>query len=184
MKYILPAKKTCRENLTLNNKKILVLLFSVIFYFLNVEAEENVAKREVMKENFHNVKSFKIEENKFIYVAQDDFHQFIFEYDKTANTIKQISIVWNFIALAKECEGIDQKNIYFAQNKEYYLMGGWDEDPAIRIFDLYNPQPGHNNYLDIVPSMTWANTWCKFYIPLFEKVEKPYMLRGSKGLRL
>ena len=138
----------------------------------------------INSDNFESLLRQEIEENKFIYVAQSDFHQFIFEYDRTSNTIKQISIVWNFIALAKECEGIDEKNIYFAQNKEYYLMGGWNEDPTIRIFNLYNPQPGHSNYLDIVPSMTWANGWCKFYIPLFEKVENPYMLRGSKGLGL
>jgi len=172
---------------------MLVRIFFVLFVSLllnPIQAENNIIKKEfapeieALKENFYNIKSFKIEENKFIYVAQGDFHQFIFEFDKTANTIKMISSVWNFIALAKECEGIDEKNIYFAQNKEHYLMGGWDEDPTIRIFDLYTQQPGHSNYLDIVPSMTWANTWCKFYIPLFEKVEKPYMLRGSKGLRL
>ena len=172
---------------------MLVRIFFVLFISLllnSTQAENYIVKREfapeikALKENFHNIKSFKIEENKFIYVAQGDFNQFIFEYDRIANTIKQISIVWNFISLAKECEGIDQKNIYFAQNKEYYLNAGWNEDPDIRIFDLYNQQPGHSNYLDIVPSMTWANTWCKFYIPLFEKVEKPYMLRGSKGLHL
>ena len=172
---------------------MLIKIFFVILFSLllnTTQAQNNIVKLEFvpeidfLKENFHNIKSFKIEKNKFIYVAQGDFNQFIFEYDKTTNIAKQISIVWNFIALAKECEGIDQKNIYFAQNKEYYLMGGWNEDPTIRIFNLYNPQPGHSNYLDIVPSMTWANGWCKFYIPLFEKVENPYMLRGSKGLRL
>ena len=169
--------------------RISFILFNLLV-LNNVQAENYIIEREfktdieVLKKNFYNVKSFKIEENKFIYVAQSDFHQFIFEYDRTSNTIKQISIVWNFIALAKECEGIDEKNIYFAQNKEYYLMGGWNEDPTIRIFNLYNPQPGHSNYLDIVPSMTWANGWCKFYIPLFEKVENPYILRGSKGLGL
>ena len=109
-----------------------------------------------------------------------DFNQFIFEYDRRENTIKQISIIWNFIALAKECEGLDQKNIYFAQNKEYYLMGGWNENPDIRIFDLYNPQPWHDNYLEIVPSMNYVGNLCKFYEPMFEKIEKPYMLRGSK----
>jgi len=165
-----------------------ILLISLLLNY--TQAENNIVKREfapeieALKENFHNIKSFKIEKNKFIYVAQGDFNQFIFEYDRITNTIKQISIVWNFIALAKECEGIDQKNIYFAQNKEYYLMGGWNENPTIRIFDLYNPQPWHDNYLDIVPNMTWANTWCKFYIPLFEKVENPYILRGSRGLNL
>ena len=168
---------------------MLIRIFFVLFIFLFIntsQAENYIIKREfapeieALKENFHNIKSFKIEENKFIYVAQGDFNQFIFEYDRIANTIKQISIVWNFIALAKECEGIDQKNIYFAQNKEYYLMGGWNENPDIRIFDLYNPRPSHNNYLEIVPSMNYVGNLCKFYEPMFEKIEKPYMLRGSK----
>ena len=59
-------------------------------------------------------------------------------------------------------------------------MGGWNEDPDIRIFNLYNPQPWHDNYLEIVPNMKYVSNLCKFYVPLFEKVEKPYMLRGSK----
>ena len=168
---------------------MLIRIFFVLFIFLLIntsQAENNIIKREfapeieALKENFHNIKSFKIEENKFIYVAQGDFNQFIFEFDRKANTIKQISIVWNFLALAKECDGIDQKNIFFAQNKEYYLMGGWNEDPDIRIFNLYNPQPWHDNYLEIVPNMKYVSNLCKFYVPLFEKVEKPYMLRGSK----
>ena len=168
---------------------MLIRIFFVLFIYLSLnftQAENNIVNREfapeiqVLKENFHNIKSFKIEENKFIYVTQGDFNQFIFEYDRTANTIKQISIIWNFIALAKECEGLDQKNIYFAQNKEYYLMGGWNENPDIRIFDLYNPQPWHDNYLEIVPSMNYVGNFCKFYEPMFEKIEKPFMLRGSK----
>ena len=168
---------------------MLIRIFIILFISLSpnfTQAEKNIIKKEfapeiqALKENFHNIKSFKIEENKFIYVAQGDFNQFIFEYDKTANTIKQISIVWNFIALAKECEGIDQKNIYFAQNKEYYLMGGWNENPDIRIFDLYNPQPWHDSYLEIVPSMNYVGNFCKFYKPMFEKIERPYMLKGSK----
>ena len=168
---------------------MLIRIFIILFICLSpnfTQAENNITKKEfapeiqALKENFHNIKSFKIEENKFIYIAQGDFYQFIFEYDRIANTIKQISIVWNFIALAKECEGIDQKNIYFAQNKEYYLMGGWNENPDIRIFDLYNPQPWHDNYLEIVPSMNYVGNFCKFYEPMFEKIEKPYMLKGSK----
>ena len=168
---------------------MLIRIFFVLFIYLSLnftQAENNIVNREfapeiqVLKENFHNIKSFKIEENKFIYVTQGDFNQFIFEYDRKANTIKEISIIWNFIALAKECEGIDQKNIYFAQNKEYYLMGGWNENPDIRIFDLYNPQPWHDNYLEIVPSMNYVGNFCKFYEPMFEKIEKPFMLRGSK----
>ena len=172
---------------------MLIRIFFVLFIFLLIntsQAENNIIKREfapeieALKENFHNIKSFKIEENKFIYVAQGDFNQFIFEFDRKANTIKQISIVWNFLALAKECDGIDQKNIYFAQNKEYYLMGGWNEDPDIRIFDLYNPRPWHDNYLEIVTSMNYVGNFCKFYTPLLEKFEKPYMYRNLKKLDL
>ena len=59
-------------------------------------------------------------------------------------------------------------------------MGGWNENPTIRIFDLYNPRPWHNNYLEIVPSMDYVGNFCKFYEPNFKKIEKPYMLRGSK----
>ena len=168
---------------------MLIKIFFVLFIYLSLnftQAENNIVNREfapeiqALKENSYNIKSFKIEENKFIYVTQGDFNQFIFEYDTKANTIKEISIIWNFIALAKECEGIDQKNIYFAQNKEYYLMGGWNENPDIRIFDLYNPQPWHDNYLNIVPSMNYVGNFCKFYEPMYEKIEKPFMLRGSK----
>ena len=99
---------------------MLIRIFFILFVSLllnSTQSENNIIKREfapeiqALKENFYNIKSFKLEENKFIYIAQGDFYQFIFEYDRIANTIKQISIVWNFIALAKECEGIDQKNI-------------------------------------------------------------------------
>ena len=172
---------------------MLIRIFFILFVSLllnSTQAENNITKREftpeiqALKKNFYNIKSFKIEENKFIYIAQGDFYQFIFEYDRMANTIKQISIVWNFIALAKECEGIDQKNIYFAQNKEYYLMGGWNEDPDIRIFDLYNPQPWHDNYLEIVPSMNYVGNICKFHTPLLEKLEKAPINKSSKELNL
>jgi hypothetical protein len=91
---------------------MLIRIFFILFISLLLNttyAQNNIVKKEFMteidflKENFHNIISFKIEKNKYIYVAQGDFNQFIFEYDKTTNTVKQISIVWNFIALAKEC---------------------------------------------------------------------------------
>ena len=87
----------------------------------------------------------------------------IWEKDFKTNKYNKVSIVWNFIALAKSCESIDEKNIYFAQNKEHYLMGGIDEEPTIRIFDLYNKQPWRDSDLGIVPNMNWTKQWCVFY---------------------
>ena len=75
---------------------MLVRIFFVLFISLllnSTQAENYIVKREfapeikALKENFHNIKSFKIEENKFIYVAQGDFNQFrfIFNFFKVFN---------------------------------------------------------------------------------------------------
>ena len=94
----------------------------------------------------------------------------IWEKDSKTNKFNKVSTVWNFIALAKSCESIDEKNIYFAQNKEYYLMGGIDEEPTIRIFDLYNKQPWRDSDLGIVPNMNWTKQWCVFYDQLMVNI--------------
>jgi len=87
---------------------MLIRIFFILFISLSpnfTQAENNIVNREfapeiqALKENFYNIKSFKIEENKFIYVTQGEFNQFIFEYDRTANTIKQISIIWNLLRI-------------------------------------------------------------------------------------
>ena len=74
------------------------------------------------------------------------------------------TFVWNFIGLAKYCDGIKEKNIYFANNLEYYLGGGTNIDnPQIRIFSLNDPSPWRDSDLGIVPSMKWAKEYCEFY---------------------
>ena len=35
---------------------------------------------------------------------------------------EKIDKVWSFVALAKNCKGIDEENIYFARNKEHFFM--------------------------------------------------------------
>ncbi len=75
-----------------------------------------------------------------------------------------ISFVWNFISLAKRCEGIKEQNIYFANNLEYYLGGGSKVDnPQIRIFSLNDSSPWRDSDLGIVPNMDWAKQYCEFY---------------------
>ena len=75
-----------------------------------------------------------------------------------------ISHIWNFIALAEKCEGIENKDIYFAINLEYWLGGGTNlENPQIRIFNLYDPSPWRDSDVGIVPNMKWAKQFCTFY---------------------
>ena len=74
----------------------------------------------------------------------------------------------NFIALAKWCESINETDIYFGQNREYWLGGGANIDYAqIRIFSLYDPTPWRDSDLGIVHNMERAKQWCVFYEPIF-----------------
>ena len=108
-------------------------------------------------------KTYKLDNGNTIYIEQTGFNDAIWEKDSKSNKFNKIAYVWNFIALAKSCESIDEKDIYFAQNKEYYLMGGIDEEPTIRIFDLHNKRPWRDSDLGIVPNMEWTKQWCVFY---------------------
>ena len=68
--------------------------------------------------------------------------------------------------IAKECADTNLKNVLFVAHKEYYLMGGIDEDAPIRIHDLYNTQPYIDTALGSVPNMKYAKEWCEFYKPI------------------
>ena len=60
-------------------------------------------------------------------------------------------------ALAKECEGIEQKNIYFAVNKELFFMGGINENAPLRIYDF------EGNVYGSAPNLEYAKNHCEFY---------------------
>ena len=62
----------------------------------------------------------------------------------------------SLIVLQKSCPDNNLKNVNFAQNKEYYLMGGIDENSPIRVFELYNPKPYRDTDLGMVPNMDYA----------------------------
>ena len=88
----------------------------------------------------------------------------IWKYDFKNQTFKKLAFVWNFITLVKNCEGISEKDIYFATNLEYYLGGGTKIDnPQIRIFSLDDSSPWRDSDLGIVPNIDWAKQFCEFY---------------------
>ena len=109
-------------------------------------------------------KVYQLENGNKIYIEQYERGDRIWEENIVNNKITNISFVWNFIALAKECEGVKEKNIFFANNLEYYLGGGTNIDnPQIRIFSLYDPSPWRDSDLGIVPNMKWTKSSCLFY---------------------
>ena len=109
-------------------------------------------------------KTYQLDNGNIIYIEQYERGDRIWEKDISTGEINNISFVWNFIALAKSCEGIKEENIYFATNLEYYLGGGSNIDNAqIRIFSLHDPSPWRDSDLGIVPNMEWTRQWCEFY---------------------
>jgi len=112
----------------------------------------------------HIEKTYQLDNGNIIYIEQYERGDRIWEKDISTGKINNISFVWNFIALAKSCEGIKEENIYFATNLEYYLGGGTNIDNAqIRIFSLYDPSPWRDSDLGIVPNMDWVKQMCNFY---------------------
>ena len=118
--------------------------------------------------NLDNVQSiYKLNNGNKIYIEQYERGDRIWEEDILSKKINNISFVWSFISLAENCKGIENENIYFATNLEYYLGGGANIDnPQIRIFSLYDPSPWRDSDLGIVPNIEWANSFCNFYKPL------------------
>ena len=118
--------------------------------------------------NLDNIQSiYQLNNGNKIYIEQYERGDRIWEEDISNNKINNISFVWSFISLAENCKGIENENIYFAANLEYYLGGGTNLDnPQIRIFSLYDPTPWRDSDLGIVPNIEWANSFCNFYKPL------------------
>ena len=138
--------------------RFLIYIILLLSLPLVVSSNDNLPHKDfVIKQ------SYKLDNGNTIIIEQTEMNNVIWEKDFKTNKFNKVSIVWNFIALAKSCESIGEKDIYFAQNKEYYLMGGIDEEPTIRIFDLYNKQPWRDSDLGIVPNMNWTKQWCMFY---------------------
>ena len=112
---------------------------------------------EVDQPEFSSIKKVYLYKDKHIVVVTNPTHETVWEYDPKTKAKKVINHVWNFGALAKKCDGIKPDNIYFAQTKDYYFMGGYSETSPFKIFDL------ESNVLGIAPSIKYAKNFCKFY---------------------
>ena len=128
----------------------------------------NLKKTKFPWKEFNVQKIYLLDNSKIIYIEQHGRGDAIWEKNEKTNELKKISGLWAFLELARQCEGIKERDIYFGVNLEYYLMGGNNiDDPNIRIFSLYDPSPWRDSDLDIVPNMDHAKQWCTFYEPLY-----------------
>ena len=143
--------------------KLLIHLLLFIIYPIIIFAND-----KKLPFNLDNIQSiYQLNNGNKIYIEQYERGDRIWEEDISNNKINNISFVWSFISLAENCKGIENENIYFAANLEYYLGGGTNLDnPQIRIFSLYDPTPWRDSDLGIVPNIEWANSFCNFYKPL------------------
>ena len=111
---------------------------------------------------------YQLDNGNIIYIQRYERGDRIWEKKEDSNELKEISYLFSFIALARECESLNERDIYFGQNREYWLGGGAKIDYAqIRVFDLYDPSPWRDSDLGIVPDMKHAKYICNFYEPIF-----------------
>ena len=101
---------------------------------------------------------YKID-HKILAITNNGFLDEIWICNTSLTNCKISAKVFSFVALAEECEDIKEKNIYFAQTKDYYFMGGWNEESPLKIFDL------KSNLLGTSPDIEYAKNFCKFKVP-------------------
>ena len=142
--------------------KRLILFFLILLTSVNANEEWNVKNLPFKKSNLQS--SYILDDGDIIHIEQFERGDRIWKYDVKNQTFRELAFVWNFITLAKYCEGISEKDIYFAVNLEYYLGGGAKIDnPQIRIFSLDDLSPWRDSDLGIVPNIDWAKQFCEFY---------------------
>ena len=141
--------------------KILISASLFLLLVINTLNADDV-KIPFKKENIKAI--YKINNGNLIYIQSFERGDRIWELKKNSKELIEISIVFNFIALAEKCEFIKKDNIYFAENREYWFGGGAVIDNAqIRIFELYDKTPWRDSDLGITPDIEYAKQWCKFY---------------------
>ena len=127
-------------------KKVLGIVFFSFFCVNFALAELDQSKIK---------KKYKID-NKILAITNNNILDEVWVCNTSLKNCKILAKVFNFVALAEECEAINEKNIYFAQTKDYYFMGGWNEQSPLKIFDL------KSNLLGTSPDMEYAKNFCKF----------------------
>ena len=101
-------------------------------------------------------KKYKIN-NKILAITNNGFLDEVYLCNSSIKNCALINKHFSFIEFAKECEGVQSKNIYFAVNKEHFFMGGINENAPLRIYDL------EGNVHGSAPNLDYAKQFCKFY---------------------
>ena len=107
--------------------------------------------------NYEPIGKTYVIEDQILTVSNNGVLDEVYICKPTAEKCKQIARHFSFMALAKECEGIEQKNIYFAVNKEHFFMGGINENAPLRIYDF------EGNVYGSAPNLEYAKNHCEFY---------------------
>ena len=127
-------------------KLLLTIIFSLLWFEFTFA---DLVKSEVKQKYKINNKILAITNNGFL----DEVHL----CDASLKNCALINKHFSFIEFAKECEGVESKNIYFAVNKEHFFMGGINENAPLRIYDLEGDVHGSS------PNLDYAKQFCKFY---------------------
>ena len=101
-------------------------------------------------------KKYKID-NKILAITNNGFLDEVYLCNSSIKNCALINKHFSFIEFAKECEGVQSMNIYFAVNKEHFFMGGINENAPLRIYDL------EGNVYGSAPNLDYAKEFCTFY---------------------
>ena len=127
-------------------KLLLTIIFSLLWFEFTFA---DLVKSEVKQK-------YKIN-NKILAITNNGFLDEVYLCNSSIKNCALINKHFSFIEFAKECDGVQSKNIYFAVNKEYFFMGGINENAPLRIYDL------KGNIYGSAPNLNYAKGFCKFY---------------------
>ena len=127
-------------------KKIIIIIFS--FFWVELALADFDETRVKKKYQINN---------KVLAITNNGFLDEVYLCNSSIKNCTLINKHFSFIEFAKECEGVQSKNIYFAVNKEHFFMGGINENAPLRIYDL------EGNVYGSAPNLDYAKQFCKFY---------------------
>ena len=101
--------------------KFIIFLFLLVFFYTSplISSSIKIIRADLPFDKSNLQSSYLLDNGKEIYIEQFERGDRIWEYNSDDQIFKEMTFVWNFIALAKNCEGIKEKNIYFANPMKF-----------------------------------------------------------------
>ena len=85
-------------------------IFFLVILISNVNAEDKLIQKKLPFDQSNLQSLYTLDDGTKIYIEQFERGDRIWEYNSEDKSFKELTFVWNFIALAKYCEGIKEKN--------------------------------------------------------------------------